>query len=153
MTPAEFRAAMRPLVMAAHRLKSDAPIERVLDKVERKVSSCVSNANTRAKKAGVPGRLTRDHVRQAFLVDYGKECPFTAEMLRYKNSELDHIEPLAAGGDNTPENVRLISLRANKIKENMSARSARILFEALLKMDPQSAASVTRRLMAKPKWR
>ena len=54
MTPTEFRAAMRPLVMAAHRLKSDAPIERVLDKIERKVASCVSNANTRAKKAVYP---------------------------------------------------------------------------------------------------
>lgn len=154
MTPAEFRAAMRPLVMAAHRLKSDAPIDRVLDKIERKVYACQSNANTRAKKIDANARLlTRDDVRQAFLLDYGRPCPFTGEMMRVNNTELDHIDPLAEGGDNTPDNIRLLSTRANKIKENMSNAGAHVLFDCLRRLDALDHASVTRRLMSKPKWK
>lgn len=154
MTPSEFRAAMRPLVMAAHRLKSDGPIDRVLDKIERKVYACQSNANTRAKKIDANARLlTRDDVRQAFLLDYGRPCPFTGEIMRVSNTELDHIDSLFAGGENMGRNIRLLSARANKIKENMTNAATHVLFEALLQMDADSQASVTRRLMSKPKWR
>lgn len=160
MTPAEFRTQMRPLVMAAHRLKKDAPVDRVLDKIEKKVYACQSHANDRAKKAadksGHPEDyrpLARDDVRQAFLLDYGRPCPFTGESMRASNTELDHIDPLFSGGENTARNIRLLSTRANKIKENMSNAATHILFEALLQMDADSQASVTRRLMSKPKWR
>ncbi len=153
MTPSEFRAAIAPLVAAAHRLKSPDPIARVVARVEKKVASCQSNANTRAKKAGIEGRLTLDDVRQAFLLDYGRECPFTGERMRYANTELDHVAPFRIGGENAGHNVRLLSARANKIKEGMTDSAAHILFDALMQMDAESAASATRRLAVAPAWK
>lgn len=153
MTTQEFRDWITPKVAAAHRLKSPDPISRVVAKIEKKVTACQSNANMRAKKAGVSGRLTLDDVRQAFLLDYGRACPFTGEAMRVANIELDHRDPLALGGANAGHNIRLLSKRANKIKENMTDDDAHALFDCLMLMQPESRESVVRRLMTKPVWR
>lgn len=153
MKPQEFRDWITPKVAAAHRLKSPGPIAKVVARIEKKVTACQTNANTRAKKAGVEGRLTLDDVRQAFLLDYGRECPFTGERMRVSNIELDHRDPFNLGGENAGHNIRLLSIRANKIKEGMSDKDAHALFDCLMLMDPESQSSVTRRLMAPPPWK
>jgi 5-methylcytosine-specific restriction endonuclease McrA len=54
--------------------------------------------------------FTRDGGRCTFVGDDGKRCnsPW--------NPEVDHIVPFAKGGGNTPDNLRLLCARHNKLE-------------------------------------
>ena len=48
------------------------------------------------------------------------KCALTGEKLTRKNISVDHIIPISKGGLNVASNVQLVTLHANKVKNNMS---------------------------------
>lgn len=75
------------------------------------------NARARAKRLGLPFSLTRD------TVEFPEKCPVLGVRLKYHSyranghasASLDRIDPKRGY---VPDNVRVISLRANQIKTN-----------------------------------
>ena len=47
-------------------------------------------------------------------------CALTGEKLTRENLSVDHITPLSKGGYNTPSNIQLVTLDANKMKFTMN---------------------------------
>ena len=50
------------------------------------------------------------------LVKMPQYCPFCGTKLSVDNAELDHIIPKSMGGEDTPENLRYVCAKCNRIK-------------------------------------
>lgn len=64
------------------------------------------------------------------LVTMPQNCPFCGTKLSVDNAELDHIIPKSMGGEDTPENMRYVCAKCNRIKANRYNR----LFEYYVRL-------------------
>jgi len=71
--------------------------------------------NSRAKKLGVPGEITVADVKVLFEQQAG-HCAYCAKPFGAERPELDHWQPLARGGSNEPENIKLLHRLCNLTK-------------------------------------
>lgn len=71
--------------------------------------------NSRAKRMGAPGTLTAMDVREAYLEQMGY-CAFCAKPFGEEIPEIDHWLPLAKGGSNDRENIKLLHKACNRTK-------------------------------------
>lgn len=74
----------------------------------------VSRANRAAKKRGLAATLTEAEVQT--LIDTSSQCRYCGDYLTRHNRELDHITPVAKGGNSTLDNVQIICKNCNKAK-------------------------------------
>jgi len=95
-------------------LERHSPEKRIQKREERKNNKqkkqAVSRNNQRTRNIPAAVRdevFTRDGGRCTFVGKNGKRCDSTW------NLEIDHIAPFAKGGDNTPENLRLLCAKHN----------------------------------------
>jgi 5-methylcytosine-specific restriction endonuclease McrA len=69
------------------------------------------NANNRARRLGIPGRVTTDEVRQV-MRGACVQCGSTSQ------PSLDHIQPLSRGGSNTKDNLQRLCFPCNSRKRD-----------------------------------
>ncbi len=74
-------------------------------------TSRIHNANRRARKKAVGGKLSRGLARKLFALQKGV-CPCCKQPLG-ADAQLDHKMPLALGGTNTDDNMQLLRRRCN----------------------------------------
>lgn len=70
----------------------------------------------RAKKYSAKGRFTKRTIENLYVRQRGK-CACCDERL-FGKFEIDHIKPLSKGGDNSANNIQLLTPRCNKRKYN-----------------------------------
>jgi 5-methylcytosine-specific restriction endonuclease McrA len=90
-------------------------------KAEAKIYDATKHANERARMYGVTGTLTQEDVRAALAAGRCSYCG-TSERLG-----IDHIEPLHAGGPNTPSNIvaACVPCNVSKWRQDRPGRWAR----------------------------
>lgn len=91
----------------------------------------LENAQHRAREAGIPFRITREHVLAAWPED--GRCPILGIPLRAGRGRthdgsptLDRLNPVWGY---EPGNIAVISLKANRAKSNLTARELRLIAE------------------------
>lgn len=75
----------------------------------------IKTQNSRAKKLGVEGTLTPVDVRDAYIEQMGC-CAFCTRPFGDEIPEIDHWFPMALGGSNTKDNVKLLHKACNRTK-------------------------------------
>ena len=85
-------------------------------KKENPYATQAINHNTRAKKAGVPGRLTADDVASVYE-EYGHTCA-TPGCGATDDLTLDHIIPTSRRGHNVRENLQVLCRACNRSKRD-----------------------------------
>jgi 5-methylcytosine-specific restriction endonuclease McrA len=70
---------------------------------------------SRAKRLGIPGTVTLLDLRRVCEEQVG-HCAFCAKPFGDETPEIDHWVALAAGGTNTPDNIRLLHPKCNRTK-------------------------------------
>ena len=90
----------------------------------------------------------RDEVR-AWLelkVDAVKNCPYCGVDINLKNFGIDHIHPIARGGDFGLQNCHIICKSCNKLKGELTDTEFRQLMTLIKTLDPIAQRSITSRL-------
>lgn len=105
---AERRAAKKAVYLAANpHIAIAAAAERAIKIKARKK---VKRHTRRARERGAPGRLSKGLEARLLVLQKGK-CPVCRDALTDRH--LDHIIPLAGGGDNTDRNIQLLCPACN----------------------------------------
>lgn len=71
-------------------------------------------ARKRSLKLGIKGFFTKRTIQNLYVKQRGK-CACCGEVL-IGNFEVDHIKPLSKGGDNTANNLQLLTVKCNRTK-------------------------------------
>lgn len=77
--------------------------------------SRIQTQNSRAKKLGLPGKLTAMDIREIYVEQAG-HCAFCAKPFGEEIPEIDHWVAMNNGGPNTRENIRLLHKACNRTK-------------------------------------
>jgi 5-methylcytosine-specific restriction endonuclease McrA len=75
----------------------------------------IKSQNSRAKRLNVPGELTLVDIYAAVAEQAGI-CAFCANPFGDEVPEIDHWIPMARGGHNTADNVKLLHVKCNRTK-------------------------------------
>lgn len=65
------------------------------------------------EKVSRMGQKTAKRVRKALLRKYGDLCHWCKRRMKEQSMSIEHLVPLALGGDNSWENLRLAHVRCN----------------------------------------
>ena len=98
----------------------------------------VRHQNEVAAKAGIADRLVLAEIRELMKAAILHPCPYCQDILRPKTISLDHIVPLARGGEHKIENCQIICHICNDRKSALSDAEYRGLL-ALIKDWPQAS--------------
>lgn len=60
------------------------------------------------------------HVKRATIRDCGRRCVYCATPLMLETATLDHVQPLARGGDHAPGNLVAACQSCNQMKGSMT---------------------------------
>lgn len=71
--------------------------------------------NSRAKRLGIPGKLTAMDIREIYIEQMG-HCTFCANPFGDEIPEIDHWIPFVRGGTNDRDNAKLLHMRCNRTK-------------------------------------
>ncbi len=74
-----------------------------------------NTARRRSLKLGIKGFFTRKTIENLYCKQRGKCACGCGEVLN-GSFEVDHIKPLSKGGENTPNNLQLLTIKCNRIK-------------------------------------
>lgn len=66
----------------------------------------------------LPAQQKRE-IKLAALRDCGRRCVYCAAPLDYEHATLDHVQPLARGGEHSPGNVVAACPQCNRLKADM----------------------------------
>jgi len=75
----------------------------------------IQTQNSRAKKLGLPGKLTAMDIREIYIEQAG-HCAFCAKPFGDEIPEIDHWVAMNNGGPNTRDNIRLLHKTCNRTK-------------------------------------
>lgn len=89
-------------------------MKNILSFRRNRLTKRAQTARKRALKLGIKGFFTRKTIENLYVKQRGK-CACCNEALNGK-FEVDHILPLSKGGDNTPQNLQLLTVKCNRSK-------------------------------------
>jgi 5-methylcytosine-specific restriction endonuclease McrA len=103
----------------------------------------VSQTNSRCKRRGIPERIDADGIcRNTGVILFAPEGPVYFEcrwcreaILEPRRLSLDHILPLAKGGNNTNENCAITHRACNLLRGDMDGERWRTLVRVLQEND------------------
>lgn len=145
-----WRKAMLQVIRKAHPGRGKFTAAERLAKIEHRISGTLASMKARSLAKGVRFDLTAAQLRTMILQGYGQLCPYLRIPMVAPGFNIDHIVPLAALGHSTVSNLRMISGRANRMKEAMMPGDFDRLMDLYWTMEPRSQRSLSRRLSAKP---
>jgi len=96
--------------------KTSIALSKAKNPEKYKALKLLSTQNRRAKKREVGGKLSKELVGKLFKLQKGK-CACCSQQLG-DDYHLDHIMPLALGGQNTDVNIQLLKSRCNMQKNS-----------------------------------
>ncbi len=124
--------------------------KRVLSKFAgrmlRRASGWKGSLGTRSKKTGVECNVTLEELRQMMYDAYGTPCRYCGRKLDINNLVIDHIVPMAKGGNSNIENLQVICKTSNSMKGSLSEENFSLLLEWLDTVSPELKRDVSIRL-------
>lgn len=98
--------------------------------------------NSRAKKMGIPGKITAMDIREIYVEQAGL-CAFCAKPFGDEIPEIDHWIAMNNGGPNTHDNIRLLHKVCNRTKggKPLEAFGLLPLHEMMLEFPPDDIVS------------
>ena len=113
------------------RYEDNRKAQRLIDPRPQWITNAMSNAKRRAADAGVEFTLTREDI-QRVLVDV---CPLLGVRFTFANKKTTHSSPSLDRKDSTkgytPDNVWVISAKANRIKSDATTDEIAMVAENL----------------------
>lgn len=102
----------------------------------------VQTQNSRAKKMGIPGKITAMDIREIYVEQAGL-CAFCAKPFGDEIPEIDHWIAMNNGGPNTHDNIRLLHKVCNRTKggKPLEAFGLLPLHEMMLEFPPDDIVS------------
>lgn len=114
--PDRYRANKHGWYLANRQKVSEASRAWRAQHPERyRLMRCEAEARRRVRKRGAAGAIERIDRRTVWERD-GRICGLCARPVRFQVMELDHIKPLARGGEHTASNVQPTHRRCNRRK-------------------------------------
>lgn len=98
--------------------------------------------NSRAKKMGIPGKITAMDIREIYVEQAGL-CAFCAKPFGDEIPEIDHWIAMNQGGPNTHDNIRLLHKVCNRTKGGKPLKAFGLLplHEMMLEFPPDDIVS------------
>jgi len=120
--------------------------KQIIPVLNKSIQSKCSGCRTRTKKAGKETTFKTADIRVKVADALGSLCPYCGEKITHKNFSLDHILPLARGGESDLDNIEIICLTCNKQKDKMLKDEFVKLKNLIKELTPESQRYVNSQL-------
>ncbi len=121
-------------------------LPRFAGRMLKRSSGWKNSLVTRSKKTNVECNVTLEELRQMMYDAYGTSCRYCGRRLDITNLVIDHIVPMAKGGNSNIENLQVICKTSNSMKGSLSEENFQILLEWLDTVSPELKKDVSIRL-------
>ncbi|NCB03209.1 MAG: HNH endonuclease [Spirochaetia bacterium] len=115
-------------------------------RLDKKLVNMINTCRTRDKKLELQTLITTSMLREKVKHVLGEPCKYCGTILDHNNISLDHIVPLARGGNSSEANVQFICNICNRQKDKMLEQEFKQLKELINSFSEISRIYVNRKL-------